>query len=366
MINTFEKKMTRIRPFNSDDIPRVAKMIGDTFTFAKQMDLETISWALDEVIFNNPWVREELPSLVYEHSDGSVKGFLGVSPRIMSFNGKKIKVAITHNYVVEPGIHAALSGTKLFKTLLDGSQDLVISGSAGDPSKFIMEKSGGAIGYLYSTGWRIPVKPMQCGLNYLTGKWNAPLISKVMSPFTKTGEFLMGRIMGEPFRYRPPEGTLRTLSPEAIVKYQNTFSRGYSLRPDYTPASLQWVLDIAARARHLGDLEILGIYDGKDHFLGWVIYYLKPGGRCEVLQMAAKEGKESQVLNHLIYHTWKKGAAELVGRVEPAFMRALSRSWALFVPGRMWMLLHGNPDIVSAISSGDAFLSRLEDDVWLL
>lgn len=359
--------MSRIRPFTPDDIPPVAKMIAQTFTFAEKMNEATIAGALDEILFHNPWIDEGLPSFVYEDSDGVVRGFLGVSPRTMKFKGETVKVAITHNFVVESGVRTPMAGVKLFKTMLDGAQDLVISGSAGDPSKYITEKTGGIIGYPYSYGWKLPVRPIQSGMNYFGEKWKMPGFSKAMKPAAWAGEYMLGRILGAPFRYSPPEGTFREIACDELVAYQKKFSAGYSLQPDYTPRSLQWVLDVAGKAGHLGELKTLGLYDAQDQIQGWVIFYLNCGGKCEVLQMWARVGKEEQVLSHMIYRAWKEGATELIGRVEPAFMRALSRTYALIVPGRMWMILHGkNPEILSAICSGDAFISRLEDDLWLL
>lgn len=359
--------MSGIRPFMPDDIPRVAELIADSFQFSKKMSLLSISMALEEVIFHNPWMFEEMPSLVYEHTDGEVKGFVGVSPRSMKFCDENIKVAITHNYVMQPGPFAALAGIKLFKTLLNCPQDLIISGSAGDTSKFIMEKSGGETGYLYSFGWRLPVRPIQSGLNYLSSESRRINPVKLLTPAAKAGEFLLEKIIGGRFRHHQPEGTLKKMDCEQLVACHKKFSAGYAFKPDYTPGMMQWILDIAAKATHLGKLKTCGVYNEKNEVQGWFIFYLNPGGSCEVLQMHAIKGKESYVLEHLVYKAWKEGAIELIGRVEPSFMRALSKSLSFHIPGRMWMLLHSkNSEIVSSICKGDAFISRLEDDVWLL
>lgn len=359
--------MSSIRPFTPDDIPQVARIIVDTFSFAEKMDFNTISWALDEVLFHSPWRYEEMPSFVYEHRDGRVKGFIGVSPRTMLFKGNRVSVAITHNFVVTPGVHASVAGMKLFKTLLNGPQDLVLSGSAGDVSKQFTEKTGGRIGHLYSFGWRLPLAPFQAGLHYVSKKWKIPYFSRVLRPAASVSEFILGKVTGPPFRYPACNGILKELTAAEVVEFQKKFTTSYAVRPDYTPGTFQWVLDIAGKAGHLGELKAFGVYTADDQLLGWFILYLNPGGRSEVLQIYSKEGKEERVLNYLIYRAWKTGATELIGRVEPAFMRALSRTYSIYKPGRMWMLVYGeDSELVSAICSGDAFLSRLEDDVWLL
>ncbi len=359
--------MSKIRPFTEKDAPVVAEMIADSFEFAEELDSIFIAKALEEVVFQNPWADESMPSLVYEHTDGTVRGFMGVSPRTMEFKGEQIRVGILHNFVVEPGIHAAIAGTKLIRSMFDGPQDLVISGSSGDASKFFTKKTGGVTGYLYSFGWKLQIRPLQSGLNYLGSRWKTSGLPRILKPAAKTGDLLIRNLIGFPVRPRRPSGRMFQLTAGEVVKYQREFSKDRLLKPDYTPETFKWVIDTAGKARQLGEIQMIGVSNERGNFAGWFIYYLKKGGRCEVLQIQSKNGKEQIVLDFLIYHAWKRGGAELVGRIEPGFMRALSNTWSLVVPGRMWMLLFSqNPEISSAICRGEAFISRLEDDLWLL
>ncbi len=358
---------SRIRPFVQDDIPQVATLIKGSFDFAKKLSVRFISDALEEVLFHNPWVDKNIPSLVYQHSDGTVKGFIGASPREMMFNGEPVTLAITHNFVVESGPHSFMTGVKLYKSILEGPQDLIISGSAGDTTKYIAEKAGGTIAYAHSYYWWLPIRPFQSGLGYIGNNKFASFLSVGLKPMASVGEFLIGIMAGAPFRYHRPEADLVKLSASDLVACQNEFSVRYALRPAYSPETLQWVLDTAGKAMHLGKIEAIGVYNKKGCLAGWFIVFLNPGGKCEVLQMKARDGKEALVFENLIYHTWQEGAVELIGRLEPAFMRTVSRSWSFYRPGRMWMLLHGKRmDIITAICRGDMFLSRLEDDIWLL
>lgn len=72
------------------------------------------------------------------------------------------------------------------------------------------------------------------------------------------------------------------------------------------------------------------------------------------------------VLDHLFRNAKKQGAIAVHGRMEPKFMQDFTNRCCFFYRLGGWKTAHSrNPELVSLIHSGDAFLSRLEGE-WCL
>jgi hypothetical protein len=100
--------------------------------------------------------------------------------------------------------------------------------------------------------------------------------------------------------------------------------------------------------------------------LGWYLYYAEPGGIGEVVQIAARDGSVDDVLDHLFYDAWRHGVVALSGQLQPRLLRALSDRSCLFRHGGAWMLVHArDPELISVIHRGDAFLTRLDGEWWI-
>ena len=108
------------------------------------------------------------------------------------------------------------------------------------------------------------------------------------------------------------------------------------------------------------------VRNSKQAVIGWYLYYLNPGAISPVLQVAGRKESIKQVLDHLIYHSWRGGAVALSGRLDPRFVQEFSDSYCLFNRRGPWTLIHSRrPDLVQAIQRGNAFLTPLEGE-WCL
>jgi hypothetical protein len=84
-----------------------------------------------------------------------------------------------------------------------------------------------------------------------------------------------------------------------------------------------------------------------------------------LLQLAAADRDAGLVLEQLAHRARAEGAAGLYGRIEPRLFAPLSERPCLirFAPG--WMLVHSRrEEVVSAIVSGSALLTRMEGEWW--
>ncbi|MCI0660649.1 MAG: hypothetical protein L0220_06205, partial [Acidobacteria bacterium] len=107
----------------------------------------------------------------------------------------------------------------------------------------------------------------------------------------------------------------------------------------------------------------IALHDNSGLNAGWYLYYLKPGGSSEVLQLCARKGMAGAVLDHLFHHAWKNGSVLITGRLEPRLLPALSSKACYLTCGPPWVMIHAHdPEILQAIECGDVFLSKLEGE----
>jgi hypothetical protein len=120
-----------------------------------------------------------------------------------------------------------------------------------------------------------------------------------------------------------------------------------------------------SRESRWGKLQTIAVHDRDGEILGWYIAYQSTIRSSMVVQIGAHENTIERVLDHLFYHAWKHGAIELEGRLNPLFMKAFTLKACVFSPGRNWMLVHTkDASLLHAIYNADAWLTRLEGDLW--
>ena len=156
--------------------------------------------------------------------------------------------------------------------------------------------------------------------------------------------------------------TSENLDPETLVTCLPTVCRERPLRPDYDARSLKWLLEVMSDANHAKPLRKQLVRNAQHEVVGWFLYFLERGGESNVVQMAASKRSAEAVLQILLADAWSQGSVVLSGRFEPGFAGALSSQGCALSHGP-WMLVHSKqPDVLDAIFSGEAFLSRLEGE----
>jgi hypothetical protein len=106
--------------------------------------------------------------------------------------------------------------------------------------------------------------------------------------------------------------------------------------------------------------------DKENNVAGWYLYHCKPGGLAEVLQIASREDCCTHVVGHLSADASAHGATAAVGRMDTGLAQPLSDRLCLLFRRKYALLVHSrSPEILYAIHSGGAFISRLEGE-WCL
>jgi hypothetical protein len=354
-----------VRALEARDVARVAQLHAQAFgaTGAASPSLEA---GLSRLLLQHPWGDESLPSLVFEDGCGRVTGCLGVMPRPMSLDGRNITAAVSHSFIVEPGVRSTLAAVELAKEFISGPQDLSLA-EGSNVSRKIWEQLGGVTSLIYSLCWTRPLRPGRYVLSYLSKRGLPRAVGPLLRPAFGLVDALAPLISRKAFRSSAPALSAAELDAGTLRASIAEFAAGRALQPRYDERSLAWLTETLGKKKDRGTLQSVAVRDDRGEIVGWYLYYCKPSGVGAVVQFGAKPGRAEDVFEHLFHHARQRGVVALSGQVDPALFHVYSRTDCLFHhDGASWMLVHSrHPELVRAIDRGDAFLTRLEGEWWI-
>ena len=355
--------MKGIRSCLKEDLPDVAVLHERAFQYASGLSTAALTTYLEAVFFGNPWYDPATPSLLYEE-DGKIIGFLGVVPRRMLLKARHIRVAVSSQLMVDPTRRSSPAAFQLQHKFLSGPQELSLTDGANDLGHKLWEIGGGRTSLLYSMHWTRILRPAQFAVSELSRRKGLSLL-RMLKPVSLVLDAAERLLPQSPLRLecQDPE---EDLTEKTLLECLSDFITRQSLRPAYDEYSLKWLLDMASRKESHGTLHKMVIRTPQGSIAGWCLYYIKPSGVSQVLQVWGKNSHIATVLDHVFYHARRRGSIAVSGRMEPALAEALWQRRCVFgLPGP-WFLYHSRqPDILQAIESGDAFLTRLEGEWWM-
>jgi len=320
---------------------------------------------LRRVFLEHPWQDQRIGSLVVEQGDNCIIGCLGVVPRPMLYNGKKITAAVSHSFLVAPELRSGMAALSLVRTFLAGKQDLSLC-QGDDVSRRIWGVLGSSTSHFYSLGWTRPLRPAHYLLSSLKRRGMRSLSASVLRPLCVVADMLAPRILPRLFRLSSPDASAEPLTSRRAVHTLLRATNRCLLSPVYGNDSFQWMLDTLALNPNRGPLRS-ALVQGSEGVLGWYLYNLRDAEVAEVIQIGAIHEQMDTVFEHLLWQARQDGAIVVTGQVEPALCGTLSSHACLLHQGSTnWMLLHATDrDVTNAIHDGRAFLSRLEAEWWI-
>lgn len=354
-----------VRALDGRDVARVAELYENVLGKGDQASSDPMGARLQSILLDHPWYDDAVPSLVFEDENDRIIGCIGVMPRPMLFNGRKITAAVSHSFIVEPGSRSSLAALELARHFLSGPQDLSMA-EGSNVSRRIWERNGGSTSLLYSLSWTRPLQPSRYVLSFLSRRGLSPAVGWALKPFCRLMDTVTPLISHTPFHLPEPVDSEEDLDGETLWQNLAEFETGHTLHPHYDGNSSSWLLERLARNKNRGTLQKVNVLDGR-RTLGWYVYYENFDGTGEVVQIGAKGDCIDRVLDHLFYRAKKNGLVAVTGQMDPGLFPALARRNCLFHhDGGSWMLIHSRyPELVDAVHRGDAFLTRMDGEWWI-
>jgi hypothetical protein len=353
-----------IRPLERGDLEQVTSLYELVARSGSRTPPPRMAAYFAETFFDHPWADPEIPSLVYVEADGRITGFLGSSVRRFEFDGRPARVGVSGQLVTEPGARAQAPGAFLMRAYMQGAQDLTVTDTASDLVRRIWEGVGGETFHLACVGWVRVFRPWQFASGYRgrAERLGAPGPARSILAGLDAAST---RILRRALHPDATDAAGRRPAPRDLVEHLETVTTGYRLRPAYDEGYLEWLLPQLAAIDARGELRVR-LVSGRGKVLGWYVYYLQRSGISQVLQVAAEERAVGDVLDDLFRDAHAAGAAGVQGRLEAHTREALAQRRSLFHPSGYIALVHArDPELLSAVQSGRALLTRLDGEWWM-
>lgn len=351
-----------IRPFRRVDIPEVVALYKEVFPAAERGGASDLESYFDIAFCGSPLHDEETCSLVYVDSSGDIVGFLGVQPRRFSIGGRTLRAAVCTKFMVARRAGINTAAMSMLRNVFARSLDLVLADLANDPARRLWEGLGGRTVLLGSLSWNRALRPARYLVSRLVSRRLLKPLTFAAAPLADIADSIAARYGRRRLSHSVAGHTSEDLDLETLVTSLPTVCRERPLRPDYDVRSLQWLLEIVSRADPTKRLRKQVVRNAQREVVGWFLYSFEPGGEGTVLQMAANKRSAETVLEILLADAWSQGSVVLSGRFDSGFVGPLSSQGCALSQGP-WMLVHSKqPDVLDAVFSGGAFLSRLEGE----
>jgi hypothetical protein len=353
-----------IRALERGDLEQVAGLYEHVARSGSRTPPPRMVEYFERSFFDYPWADPEIPSLVHVEDDGRITGFLGSSVRRFTFDGRPVRAGISGQLVTEPDARSRAPGAFLMRRYMQGPQELTLTDTASEVVRRIWEGVGGETFHLACVGWVRVFRPWQflSGYRGRAERHGAPGRARpVLSALDTVTTGVLRRVL----RPRSADAASGSLEPAEIVRALPTVARSARLRPAYDEAFLDWQFGAMAEIPGRGELRRRVVRVNGD-VRGWYVYYRQPGGISQVLQVAGEERDVGTILDDLFRDAHDGGAAGVQGRVEAHLRAELAQRRCVFHQSGYLSLIHsGDRDLLHAVQSGDALLTRMEGEWWM-
>jgi hypothetical protein len=363
--------MNMIRAVEHRDIPRLV----DLHLRAEEGDdvsREQIEAAYNDhfaaMFLEHPWTDAGPTSLVAESPDGRIVGFMGIVPRLMSFAGREITMAVGTQLTVDVAARSKLLGLQLLKRLLRGPQDLTVADYANATTRRIWESMGGSTAHLYSLSWSRLLNPGRLIVERLAGRQGLRALTPFARPLARLFDHSTSRVPRIPWALPSTDAprqqlTAEELTSDTYARLLPDFTRHQTLTPVVDKVSSAWLFDRLDRMYSSRSVHRVLLRDEQQLPLGWFVYNREPDGSAEVAQIVASRNHQADVVDHLIRHARSSGATAISGRVQPELLYTFSEFRCHLHTTPEFALVHSrDPQLLRPFETGTAFLSLLEGE----
>jgi len=267
--------------------------------------------------------------------------------------------------MVQPSHRFTGAALALVNTAWSGPQELAFTDGSTESSRRLWEFAGGIAPPIYNLHWLRILRPAAFVLSRMEKRPYLSGFARLGTALIRPVESLAARASFNPLRIHGTEGD-ETLQPEELAECIHKFSSRHTLRPEYDGPSMHWLLTLAAPQAPPSTLRIHCVRGSGGQIVGWYVYCLTPGDVSHVLQLGGARHSIGLVLDHLLNDAFVHGSVALSGRMEPEFASELWARRVLFLGyGAHFVCRSTDSEVLNALRSGDAFLSRLEGEWWM-
>ena len=353
-----------IRAVESRDFAEVAALFQRTFRDPSTPPPPSLVRYMQDIFLGHPWLDEGSRSKVYLNADGAVTGFIGIVPVRMMLGDRPVTAAYAGSYMVDRPHDNPLAGARLLRAFLSGPQDLFVSETANATALGMWQKLGHRMEPAYSLNWIRIFKPANTGIDVLARKFGAARLAR---PVAGAFDWLMDRAMKGPLRPHEPDPRrfrAEDADIDMLTEALGQLSRSFTLRPDWSSATLDWLLKHASQKKLFGEMHgrVLRYPDGTP--AGCSIYFGRPNGIAWALQVLATPDANEAVVDDMFHDACRRGFAAIRGNGDREVLPVVMRRKALLFSRSSMLVSSRDPAILSEIRSGRSIVTGLGGESW--
>ncbi|MCC5979649.1 MAG: hypothetical protein JJU21_16435 [Salinarimonas sp.] len=336
-------------------------MFSRVFLQGRHGTSSTLVHSLEETFFANPSFDEEIRSNVYEE-EGSVRGFIGITPLRIDAEGVKIRCAIGGSLMVDPDIKDPLIGARLLRSFSSGPQSLTFSETANRTSHAMWTRSGARFLPVHSLDFVRILKPAGFALENLAEQLAA---LRVARPVTHLIDRFASGLIGSDLMPKAQRGVRSTpVAREDIPGVIMALMQNYALRPDWRESELDWLIERAWEKPKYGKIHAAVVENAAGRRFGFYLAYLMKRGKARLMHVVAGPKDSAAVLEAAARDAFEAGCIAVEGRADPRVLPALIMQRCLLFRRTSTIAQSRLPRVIDNIDAGDAFIGGLAGETW--
>lgn len=309
---------------------------------------------------DGPFADPQIPALVYEDPAAGVVGFVGSNPRQYAFGDRTLRIACSGPIVIDPEHQRRGIATALKRAYGEGPQEMTVNDRVVDRVHGAWVRLGAITDATASIEWVRVLAPVGLAANVASHR-----VAHRQAP-GRASIRRIDRMVGRRLKPAPPKGSSEPLSAEAMVGLLSGLREDFPLSPLYDERSLEWLFRTMETVDpDLGRLERRLVRDDEGRPLGAYIAFMAEAKTAEVMQIAAAPANAGLVLDHLFADATERGALDVRGRLKPYLLSHLRSRKVVLRPGYWAILQCEDAELISAVLSGRALMTRLEGEWWM-
>lgn len=362
--------MSQVRPFLAGDVAAVASLFQKIFRDPAAPPLPGLAAYIRRLYLDTAAGKPEMPSLVHVGAAGAITGFIGVDTLTMRHGDRLLEAAICGSLMVEDHDNDPMAGARLLKAFLAGPQDISFSETASDVSLRMWTSLRGVALPQYSLDWVRILRPGSFLVDVAADRLRP---ARLLAPFGRGLDRLARLYQRDDAIHwsgmgaaRPVPGGLdvREVDAAGFAALVEPLTEQFALRPQWAAGQLDAIMEDARLKPSYGGQVLCAVHARGGRPIGAFAYHVRPGGIARVLQVLARPGQAGAVIDCLIGDAFRRGAAALRGRTQPALLEAMLGRRIAFVNVASTVVHSRDGLLVEACRDGELFFNGIAGEHW--
>lgn len=344
------------------DIPAVARLFSKVFRHREGKVAPDLEAYLETVFFGSPHYRPEHGSIVHDLGNGVSSAILAL-PMEFSVHGRPVIAKLLCAFMAD-GKDSAVGAAQLARQMRAARQDMCFSDNSSPVSADHWVAGGGIVLPVQSLEWHRVFRPLSAAA--IAAGRRVPLLRS---------SCVVGPVRWLDHAFRRQRGSIvpvgmagcRTVlaSPEEFLHCAGPMMERFPIRPAWGVQEFNWLYQIAAMNRNLGELSCRIVVDESGRSIGAFLFFGKKGGMATVLNIVCLADREFDVVGQMFASLDDEGYASASGISQPFLMNAISRQrWLSFKHRGYFCMVTRHAEIKDAALRNDIYVGGLASESW--